>query len=204
MTQNQIRFQEHKETQRHNLATEQLGTDQLAETKRYNTLFTGEQRRHNEATEAAQREANVINQQHLERADAENKRHNLNTESISRANVSLGYAQLGETSRHNVATEGESQRHNVQQEQIASRQAGASEMNAEANRNKVGVLSEKNDIDRFSAENRASYNNAMVKQGAAKTVLSVYDTVWDNNSNVVQIGSSFIGNLGNLAKGVLK
>lgn len=41
MTANQIRFAEHKETQRHNRATEKLGTDTLSETSRHNVVTEG-------------------------------------------------------------------------------------------------------------------------------------------------------------------
>lgn len=115
MTQNQIRFAEHLETKRSNLAKEQQARNELAETWRHNfadewirSSTLGESIRHNQTTEDIQM-----------RSVAENERHSR--------------AQEEETRRANMANEAETKRHNLAYEYSSLLGAQAAQTNAGAN-----------------------------------------------------------------------
>lgn len=131
MTTNQIRYLEHQENVRHNQAVEaETARDnmaRLAETQRYNTIFTGEQIRTNQANEAIRGQTNAINAQHYERLDRETRRSNLANEDIKWSQIGLGYQQLSEQYRHNVANELNAQ--NVLDESIRHNFANETETN---------------------------------------------------------------------------
>lgn len=115
MTYNQIAYQQHLETKRHNLAGENYQNRDLQERGRHNRMdeaLTGERN-------ALTRQSNIINQQHYERSDRETQRSNL--------------ARELETNRSNVARENESNRHNLIDEYHAYLNALTNQKNAETN-----------------------------------------------------------------------
>lgn len=109
MTQNQIRFQEHLETKRHNEAMEIQAGKSHEEVVRHNYVTEAEQNRTNVSNEDIKRVANAINANHYANSDAEQRRHNIAYES--------------ESYRHNVEQEGETHRANVINENVALRNA---------------------------------------------------------------------------------
>lgn len=140
MTGNQIRYWEHKETGRHNLATEQEtnrhNVETETETRRHNIVGEKETNRHNLATESADISKLAESVRHNKATEdittayntasnaarlselAEATRHNKASEAVQGANIALGYSQLAEQSRHNMAYEGEVYRHNYEMEGI--------------------------------------------------------------------------------------
>lgn len=109
MTSNQIRYWEHKETQRHNVSTEK-------ETNRHNVTTENETNRHNVATEFETNRHNVATEgidlgrlnesiRHNQTTESETNRHNLNTESQGMIDLSIKQQQADEARRHNVASE---------------------------------------------------------------------------------------------------
>lgn len=113
MTANQIRYQEHLETKRANLAreaeTKRDNEARLNETIRYNTIFTGETAAHNRAMEQLQAQANALNDAHYNRMDSE-------------------------TVRANQAKEAEQHRSNVVNERVAKENATTNRSNSIATR----------------------------------------------------------------------
>lgn len=101
MTHNQIEYWKNQESIRHNRTTEVETNRHNVATENIDISKLGETSRHNRATEG-------ISLASL----GETTRHNRATETIGAqnvnlgyANVGLGYSQLGETTRHNQATE---------------------------------------------------------------------------------------------------
>lgn len=230
MTTTQIRFQEHLETKRHNLATEQEtnrdNVARLEEQRRYNTLFTGEQQRHNQATEANQAAANIINAGHYARQDEETHRSNLANEAIKRSQVGLGYAQLDETSRHNREAETytwfqayESARHNMAHEQLESSKLSEtarhnvatetennrSNLASEAIRSTANVISARN-ADTARGQLEVSQRNSGLE---ARKVAATESSVANQNANrtantvisAINAGSNLIRSIGGVYNG---
>lgn len=117
MTRNQIEYWRLKEQQRATDLTNALKADELAEAKRSNRAREYESQRSNLANERIKSEQNIINQGHYERSDAETQRHNVALEGISSAQlgvdkqkIALGYSQLQETQRSNLASEATAKR----------------------------------------------------------------------------------------------
>lgn len=109
MTKNQIEYQKHleqtraniareSETNRANLAGEQLRGQELAETSRHNVVTEGETERSNRTKEAEAQRSNLAK-------EAETYRKNTASEAIAKQQVALGYSTLAETESHNAATE---------------------------------------------------------------------------------------------------
>lgn len=123
MTQNQINYQSllentrankarEGETNRANLAQEELKRRELIEANRHNLVSEGETHRSNVARESEANRSNLAK-------ELETNRHNLATENISavqavtgQQQVGLGYSQLAETSRANQVRERETERSN--------------------------------------------------------------------------------------------
>lgn len=130
MTANQIAYQRVKEdqrahlaaeteTHRANLTSEEQKRNELAETQRSNLSQESiskerndETRRANMASEALkdfanreQQRSNMANESLQAQRNAETERSNRANETIGKSQVSLGFAQLGETKRANVASE---------------------------------------------------------------------------------------------------
>lgn len=91
MTKNQIEYQKHVETGRHNLATEQ-------ETHRSNVANELETHRHSYATEQETGRHNLATEKQARKELRENKRSH-------KVNEKLGFSTLAEQARHNMATE---------------------------------------------------------------------------------------------------
>lgn len=140
MTQNQIRYQEHLETKRNNVAV-------LDETKRANLAREAELNRHNLATE-----------QYGWATLDESRRHNYASESI-------GYFQAGEQARHNYATEGIQSAYNAGQLEEGHRHNVVSERN-ERQRNAQNYSASIYKTQMDSATSRANAQTAAESQQA--------------------------------------
>lgn len=136
MTANQIAYQRQKEegrsnlvreaeTNRSNLANEAQRRAELAEAQRHNVISEAETQRANQAREQEANRSNLAK-------ELETNRHNLNDEQIRAsqvgANLQLGYATLGETSRANQAQE--QLKHTIADADRASRERVAAQTNA--------------------------------------------------------------------------
>lgn len=139
MTTTQVQYWNYVESNRHNLATERLGTDTLKESVRHNkateTLGTNtlkETTRHNKATERLGTNTLKENKRHNIATEKETKRSNKRRESIQ-------YGQLREQVRSNKAREDisrEANAINAARTEIERTKANASvsKMNAEVNK----------------------------------------------------------------------
>ena len=160
MTFNQIQYANHLESQRHNKETESIQRDTLTETQRHNkegeniSWFANyETKRHNQETEGISWFNAYENQRHNQASESinwfnahENQRHNQASESIQQSQVSLGYAQLNETSRHNKQLEVQGWKSTgiAESNAYSNRvQAEASQRNAETNASKEKYFQEK-------------------------------------------------------------
>lgn len=123
MTKNQIEYQKLVETKRANQVQE--AQTKWRDSANYSVAIgqLREAQRHNYATEAAERvklgetiRHNQVGEQISLFNAQELARHNVQTEQISRDNITLGYHQLDESRRHNIAVEDESRRHNLRVE----------------------------------------------------------------------------------------
>lgn len=184
MTENQIKYQQHVEQKRANLANEAemnrshlaneaLGEKNYQETKRANIARESETNRSNLAREIETHRANVA-------TETERARSNRANEAIGWGNVAVGYAnvaeaqrshlanemlqgqQLQETNRANVAKETETSAHNRRQEAIAivnpalDRITTAYQGAAQRSTQRA-IASEKNaSSERIAAQNRIS------------------------------------------------
>lgn len=124
-----------RETYRANVAKESLNTSQLAETVRANMAKEQETYRHNVQSEAASFDAAQA------RRDA--ARINLSGDI---ARIELGYSQLSETMRSNLAREGETHRTNVARETETSR-SNISRENETHRSNLVSEANKKRELD---------------------------------------------------------
>lgn len=131
------------EQARHNLATE-LAQNQLnranlmnAQTNRFNALENQRSHLANEMNQSLQgvnsAMRNVMDYEISNRQLGESNRHNLASESILNYQNELRLKELNETSLHNRATEIEQSRHNVAQEREAMRSHTQNELNDRAN-----------------------------------------------------------------------
>lgn len=109
MTANQIKYQEHlerarsnlaqeDETKRSNLAGEALRRSEIEETSRHNLVTEKETERSNREREMETKRSNLAR-------ELETSKHNRAQEGIGYANVNLGFAQAAENAAHNRATE---------------------------------------------------------------------------------------------------
>lgn len=135
-------MQVNAETNRHNLATEAESGRHNQATELIDLSKLEETRRSNRANESIAQERNLIawDSNAIARANlsetvrhnraseaysfaslAESVRHNKEQESIGNSNITLGYTQTHESTRHNKAQEDESQRHNEAQETETNR-----------------------------------------------------------------------------------
>lgn len=213
MTTNQIEYAKHKETQRHNLATEaELSRSNVAretEQKRYNTLWVGETERSNRANEQIKSQANIINAGHYARQDAETHRSNLANEDIKRSQVDLGYAQLSkdyayleEQQRHSMVSEDqtwgnlfESQRHNLAQETETSTH----------NRTTEAISRTGNRINAFEAETRRGQLEVSQRLAGyrGREVTATESSIRNQNINRnINTGISAINAVSNLIRNV--
>lgn len=180
------------ESQRHNIASEQQAKASLDETSRHN--IAGEQLsgktleesiRHNKAGEAELRRHNIVGEQYNERALREQSRHNVAQESIGRsqvgasyANITLGYSQLDETQRSNLAREGETNRSNVAREDETNRSNVARE--EETNRHNTRDEA----ISMYKARTDAGYKKGLLEQGEKQLKLDSWKTAFKGAETV--------------------
>lgn len=169
------------ESQRHNRATEEQARVSLDETARHN--LAGEQLtrssldesiRHNQAVEQEAARHNKVGESYNERALKESSRHNLAQEQIGRsqvgasyANITLGYSQLDETNRANVARETETNRSNVARETETERH------------NQKGES-----IDMYRNRNEAKYKRDLIKQGEQQLKLDTWKTAFQGANTI--------------------
>lgn len=157
MTHNQINYwnlQESKrhnvvtetETNRHNVATENIDLGRLQETTRHNLATEGETNRHNVRTEG-QTDVNLGLQQGTL---SEVQRHNLASEQLGYGNLNLGYGQLTEQQRHNVSTE------SIQKFQAVSQD--------ELNKARSQLLQTQNDWEALQQSANVTLTEAKVRQ----------------------------------------
>lgn len=171
------------ESQRHNRATEEQARVSLDETARHN--LAGERLtrssldegiRHNQAVEAEAARHNKVGESYNERALKESGRHNLAQEQIGRsqvgasyANINLGYSQLSEQARANVARETENTRSNMAREQETVRH------------NQQGEA-----IDMFRNRSEAKYKRDITKQGDKKITLDTWKTGFEGANTIIK------------------
>lgn len=169
------------ESQRHNRATEEQARVSLDETARHN--LAGEQLtrssldesiRHNQAVELEAARHNKVGESYNERALKESSRHNLAQEQIGRsqvgasyANITLGYSQLDETNRANVARETETNRSNLVRESETQRH------------NEKGEA-----IDMYRNRNEAKYKRDLIRQGQQQLYLDSWKTAFQGANTV--------------------
>lgn len=154
------------ESQRHNVATEQQARASLDETSRHNLAGEQELKRHN-----------IAGEQYNERALQEQSRHNAAQESIGRsqvgatyASIALGYQQLGETQRANLAREAETNRSNVARETEMNR----SNVAREEETHRHNTQDEYN--AKYRARNDAAYQRGQLEQGEERLTLDAWKT----------------------------
>lgn len=169
------------ESQRHNRATEIQARLSLDETSRHNlageVLTRGnldESIRHNQAVEKEASRHNKVGESYNERALSESRRHNVAQEAIGRsqvgasyANVNLGYSQLAETSRANVARETENTRSNIAREDENQRHNQATEA-----------------ANMYRNRNDAGYQRGTLRQGDKKIKLDTWNTAFEGVNTV--------------------
>lgn len=175
MTANQVSYNKHLEDRRHNIASEQLGRDQLREQARANT----EMARHNQATEnltqqqlAQQAAWYAVQGSHFATMDAETRRHN--------------QAMELETNRANIAREMETSRANKAHEDITKTQVGFDY----DLRNNANLINKRN----ASTNER---KQALAEKTAPHTIAQGWGNVFFNGV------SSTIGSVGKLIDGLI-
>lgn len=145
MTKNQIDYAKHLEQGRHNQATEKQAVDDLQERKRNALEMESQGRRRLDEDERSHRANESINWY-----DASTRREAAhNNYKLGVMNVGLGYSNLGELSRHNMAGEAETNRANMADESERNRHNVAFEdINRTGNTLDYMAKSEANSIDR--------------------------------------------------------
>lgn len=160
----QFNLKQLSETTRANLARELLTSQQLAETYRSNVARETETHRTNVAGEQERKRSNLAQEQQ-KRDELEQKYVSLETDArIRQSQISLGYAQLGEDRRSNLAREAETRRSNIAREVETSRSNRAQEImrnkermeQVRANRASEKIRSEANTISRQYNQGRLS------------------------------------------------
>lgn len=175
MTQNQIRYQEHLETIRHDKEMEnETARSNLArerETHYFNAASLSETARRNTQQEAIQREANAINAVHLTRMDDESQRHNQMVE--------------GETSAHNENMEALQYSQNQVSKKKAQADIRKAISEARLNKARVGLVSEQANHERLK---RALTTAQTLEQftRAARNVTSGFRDVTESVTGVLR------------------
>lgn len=155
MTKNQIEYQKLVETKRANQAQETITRMRDANTHSVAVGQLNEAIRHNYATEGQERQKLYEMTRHNEATEQvalmsaqETARHNAAAEALQGQQITLGYQQLSETSRHNYAMENETNRHNVAVENESARANLARET-----------------IDRFNVDSLDRYRSSQIGLG---------------------------------------
>lgn len=148
MTANQIAYWNYVENNRHNIASEKeaLRSNRAKEREQHRSNVAQESL--TSAANQIRQQSNLINDAHYVRQDSEANRHNLAMEQLSRQsndlqklNVALGYATLGNqraiaemNTGLGYANLSESTRHDIESENIQNRNVSVGRVNAAANR----------------------------------------------------------------------
>ena len=159
MTQNQIRYAEHRETQRHDLAqeieTNRANLARETETHRSNVANETETNRHNMAMETETNRHNKQTEAVAWYSAEEQARHNRETEAAQKRQDALRQAELLEQQRHNEAMEYETNRHNKQDEAIAKTANQTAAVNADANQKQADAAAKNAESNAKNAETNA-------------------------------------------------
>jgi hypothetical protein len=188
-----------QETQRHNVESENINWFNAQENQRHNIegeaigwFNAREQQRHNLVWEDQGQQ--TIN---------ETVRHNKANEGIGWANVSLGYANLAETRRHNTKTEAQQNRQlsiNAADVQNRRAQTTVAYMNATTNRNDVSSRIKVNQaqIDKYNSD--ISLNRERLQTEEANQFYAYSGAFNNYTGGVKNVFQSF--NANNLAKAI--
>lgn len=198
MTQNQIRYQEHLETRRHNQEMERLTGESQSETARHNRAYEEETSRTNQANEDIRRQTNVINDAHYLRQDAESVRHDMTVETetgrSNRAQEALAHernlvaadANQVQRERNQVTREGNLM--NVSLGLInANEQAAHNRQTESIQRGQVEVSSERNALeheDRAEANRISNFNVLSQDQERASSRDLNYQKIRESQSQI--------------------
>lgn len=170
------------ETSRHNVAGEGQAQRSLEESIR-----------HNKATEEEAKRHNIVGEQYDVKALNETGRHNRAQEMIGRsqvgasyANITLGYQQLGETERSNLARETETNRSNVARETENTRSNTAREEET-LRHNRTGEA-----IDMYRNRSEAQYRRDLIRQGGKKLQLDAWKTGVQTADTIIKGVGTFI------------
>lgn len=235
MTANQIAYWNLQETKRANAANEaemnRANMVREAETERSNRAKERETARTNRANEGIRREANTINSLHLSRMDSETQRHNLASEQQSvrsleleqrrqdistygyqlqhesaMAQVGLGYSNLAESTRANLARENQLSINEIHayelgtmQQESNARNAGANVTNAvtRAKEQEFGVT-KWNDIGLAKEAAGYSLTVEQAKTEAAKRERMAHQ----NRTDAINAGANVLGATGRIISGI--
>lgn len=216
MTKNQLEFAQLKETQRANRAKERetqranmvneshrlmeltntyvLGQKNLEELQRSNIAREMETHRSNVARETETKRYNIASLDEV-------SRHNLQTEALGRQNVALGYAQLAELQRSNLARELETNRSNLAREAETQRSNLVREGQQEAQisemqrHNRAAEATERYKADIQGARVTDQFNLAKEQM---EVNLAISQAQIDNAYalGLLNAGSNLLGNIG--------
>lgn len=209
MTSNQIKYMQHKEEQRHNLATEK-------EAVRSNLAREYNDKRKNEISYELGKASNDISFNQL----AELRRANLENERLKGSQIAVtqeyNTKYLDELQRSNKSREQETRRHDIQTEEYARQQASASLIQASAATSQAGAayanvnarLAELSSLDRFRNEqimlnyaqlgetqshNQASEINAAIENNIRQQQADVAKQNAETAANQVNLGWAQLG-----------
>lgn len=187
MLNTQVLYHTYKETQRHNIATENLTQQQISESIRHN----------------------VVSENQNWASINETVRHNRQQESIGFQNIALGYAQLEETTRHNYAQEsiGRTQaRASLQQAYAATKNAISQQRMADVATFNAGVQASYVDSQkklmaqqRRTSKAEASYKEALKRKAHADTRLTNQESDWYVYNQILNGVSTVSGSLKDLS-----
>lgn len=161
MTKNEISYQQNLESKRHNLRVEEENERSNRAQEQLSASALAESIRHNQASEAETQRSNLAR-------ELETNRHNLATEYYTGQQINLGYAQLGETQRHNEETE---------------RNAGNQTRNQAAFWNQSMDETVRHNT---AMENETSRNNTLNYATKREQVAAQYDVARMNNQAAMQ------------------
>lgn len=133
------------ETNRHNVATEQVAINSLNETIRNNRATLAEGKRHNLANEKETNRSNLARESLTRDQNIETSRHNLELER-------QGIISLNETNRHNIANEGlqgEANAINSRRNDIA---AESNQIQRDYNQGMIDIHNRQNEISQYNAD----------------------------------------------------
>lgn len=204
MTSDQIEYWKLQETKRNHMVVEDQNERSIAETIRSHQANEGlilqqniEQGRHNLATELLGRDTLT-----------ETIQHNRNVERLTASQISLGYAQLAETQRSNLAREKETHRSNLISEQLRKQSNYISQQNInELSRH--NLVSEKIDTARTVIQGVDTASNVLhrgsqdlisfvdetrkIQDSAINNTRTVVNTVNDLGTGLLKMGKTLIG-----------